>query len=649
MRLQTLATPIRRCLYAFCLSSASMLPASASETESFWHEVKPVDSAPAQPQTNEGSAIPSHYREFQLDLPGLHRYLSEAVKANPSNASLAVDLPLPNGEFSRFKLTDSGVIPPKLAEKFPNILSFKGSNSDGRLISLDLSRNSLRAAISNGQDEWLVQRAWDVQSKGQPTALVASRYWSFSKSEIPAQTSYIDPEDKTPATMTPSNTTSLKPTATPRGNIQYNFRVAITATSEFTRAFGGAVEDGLLGVVSTVNRMNRVFEVDMGVHFTLIDENDKLILTNPDEDPTNDFDWHEGNRKFLERVVGADAYDTGFMLNTFEGGAAGGVGNTCVPEGDTSRPKRHTAYGFSGHPDPVNAPKYMETTVHEFGHKIGAQHTFDGPQIMSYATVRHFYFHGLSIAEMHSWLRSLGGSCSKKQLNPNDAPWIDPASLPDPAQSIPANTPFSLSAKVHNAIPGANLTYTWDQTNGYAFPEPVDPGYGNLSTSLQPAASVERAFPSLPVILNEKSPSPGDHYPGTSRDLNYILTVRDNQIENPTIAQANVAVRVLNTGTAFAITEPTKSVTWQAGKAYGIGWNVAQTNVAPISCSRVAVDLSIDGGNNYLEQPLATNRPNSGGDIVTLPQVNTVKARLRVRCENNIFFAVSPTDFVITP
>lgn len=644
MPLRKLPTSIRKMLYALCLSSASALPAFASDIDSFWRDAGPASSIVTQPRLNEGSAIPSRYRQIDLDLTGLHRHLSEAMKAN---ASLEVDLPLPNGGFSRFKLTDSGVLPAKLAKKFPNILSFKGSDIDGRLLSLDLSSNSLRAAISTGQDEWLVQRAWDEQSKALPTALTASRYWSFSHSDIPAQTSSIDPEDKASAATAHNNTTGVKPSGTPRGNVLYNFRVAITATSEFTRAFGGSVEDGLLGVVNTLNRVNRMFEVDMGVHFTLIDENDKLILTNPDDDPTKG-DWHEENRELLERVVGAAAYDTGFMLNTFVGGAAGGVGNTCVPEGDTSRPKRHTAYGFGGHPDPVNAPRFMETVMHEFGHKIAAAHNVDGDQIMSYALTRQFYFHALSIAEMHAWLSSNGGQCATKRLNSN-VPWIDPASLPQIQQFIPANTPYSLSAVVRNTSPGAKLTYTWEQINGYAFPEPVDPGYGNLSTSLPPASSVERTFPSLPVILNEKSPSPGDLYPGKSRDLNYILTVRDNQIEHPTSAQANAAVRIHDTGAAFSITQPSKSVHWKAGETYGIAWNVARTNVAPIDCLRVAVHLSTDGGYNYLEQPLATNRPNNGSAAVTLPQVNTVKARLRVSCANNIFFAVSPTDFVVTP
>jgi hypothetical protein len=614
-----------------------MLPASA--TELFWREVKPASIA-IQTQVNQGTAVPSRYRQIDIDLPGLHRYLSDAMR---SNAAPEVDLPLPGGGHSRFKLTHSGVLPAKLAKKFPNILTFKGSDKDGRLVSLDLSSNSLRAAISAGRDEWLVQRAWDAQSMALPQALAASRYWSFDQADIPAEKASIDSEGEPPL--------PLQPLGAPRGNVLYNFKVAITSNSGFTRAFGGTVEDGLFGVVSTVNRLNRVFERDLGVSFTLVDDNDKIILTDPALDPINDgFTWHESNRKLMDCFIGANNYAVGFMFTPHEGGSAGGVGNTCVPEGDTSRPKKHTAYGDSGHHDPVNAPKFFETTVHEFGHKLGAQHVFDGSQIMGYAEPRYTYFHAQSLDEMTAWLQSLGGQCAAKSLNPVNAPWIDHDSLPQYHTPIPANTPFKLSATVRHGAPDAVLTYAWDPMN-QPLPSDVteDPGYGNLSAPLQPSQVIERIYPSLPVVLNQKAPGPGDLYPKKSRDLNFILTVRDNAIEHPTTARANAIVKVVDTGAAFAVTEPEKSVHWKAGETYGIAWNVAQTHVAPIACARVAVHLSTDGGYNYLDEPLATRLPNTGSATVTLPQVNTVKARLRVSCESNIFFAVSPTDFVITP
>lgn len=648
----SLAFLLRNCLLILCVSTGSVMFANAHETERFWSELKPFGPASSRTSLNSGATTPSRYRVLNLNLPDLHRYLYDSVKQHNGSAdtpSLEVSLPLPQGGFSQFKLTDSGVMPAGLAKRFPDILSFKGRDSSGRLVSLDLSSKSLRASILSGHDVWLIQRSWGAQNTTPATTEEPSRYWSYSQYDVPAEQSSIDSDEQKPVNPAQSHTTGNELSKTPRGNILYDFRVAITATSGFTRAFGGTVEDGLFAVVNTVNRINRVLEVDVGVHLTLSEQNDKLILTDPADDPTNeDYFWDEANRRLLEQRVGADAYDTGFMFTPINGGASGGIGNTCVPEGDTSIPKKHTAYGHAGHSDPVNAPRFFETAVHEFGHKLGAQHNSDGHQIMSNAVPRHGYFHGLSVDEVLAWLSSRGGQCATRHLNPNPAPWIDRASLPSEGLTIPANTPFRLSAKVLHANPDARLTYAWDGMDGFVFPMPdKDPGYGLLSTTLTPDESNERVFPSLAVVLNKVPESPGDLYPGTTRVLNYILMVRDNQIEDATTARALVQVKVLDTGKAFAVTEP-RSVNWKAGGNYPIRWDVAHTAQTPIWCATVSVHLSLDGGHHYLEQPLATRLPNNGSASITLPQVQTLKARLRVSCEGNIFFAVSPMDFVIS-
>jgi hypothetical protein len=80
-----------------------------------------------------------------------------------------------------------------------------------------------------------------------------------------------------------------------------------------------------------------------------------------------------------------------------------------------------------------------------------------------------------------------------------------------------------------------------------------------------------------------------------------------------------------------------------------VRWKVAGTNRAPIDCQRVSIDLSIDGGHHYLDQPLLSNAPHSGQATIIVPNLanQTSRARIRVRCEDNIFFALSPGDFVI--
>ena len=76
-------------------------------------------------------------------------------------------------------------------------------------------------------------------------------------------------------------------------------------------------------------------------------------------------------------------------------------------------------------------------------------------------------------------------------------------------------------------------------------------------------------------------------------------------------------------------------------------WDVADTNLAPVSCANVAIHLSTDGGNTF-PIVLAASTPNDGSADVTLPNTPTAQARVRVSCVGNVFFDISNADFAIT-
>lgn len=79
-----------------------------------------------------------------------------------------------------------------------------------------------------------------------------------------------------------------------------------------------------------------------------------------------------------------------------------------------------------------------------------------------------------------------------------------------------------------------------------------------------------------------------------------------------------------------------------------IKWNVAKTDASPISCAKVRIDLSTDGGHTWLASPLAASVANNGSANVTLPKNATTQARFKVSCTDNIFFAVSPKNSTIS-
>jgi hypothetical protein len=73
---------------------------------------------------------------------------------------------------------------------------------------------------------------------------------------------------------------------------------------------------------------------------------------------------------------------------------------------------------------------------------------------------------------------------------------------------------------------------------------------------------------------------------------------------------------------------------------------VANTHRAPVSCAKVDILLSQDGGYTF-PTVLKMWAGNTGRDTVALPHVVTTQARVKVKCHDNVFFDISDADFSI--
>jgi hypothetical protein len=87
-------------------------------------------------------------------------------------------------------------------------------------------------------------------------------------------------------------------------------------------------------------------------------------------------------------------------------------------------------------------------------------------------------------------------------------------------------------------------------------------------------------------------------------------------------------------------------VTYKGGSTQNITWNPANTNIAPVGASNVKISLSTDGGKTY-PHVLAATTANDGSEPVTLPNVGTTQARVKIEGVGNVFFDISNADFAI--
>ena len=264
--------------------------------------------------------------------------------------------------------------------------------------------------------------------------------------------------------------------------------------------------------------------------------------------------------------------------------------------------------------------------------------------------------------------------------------------------TIPVRTPFALTGSATDPD-GDALTYMWEQndrgsTSGTALltqPKlngPLFRQFGKravvpTSASLQYASPGEnltdgnptRVFPDMDQILanntNAESgacPTPGATptadqidcfseflptaaYAGTASvnasplSLNFRLTVRDGR---GGVASANTQLLLATSAGPFLVTSPNTAGIIDGMTPLAVTWAVANTNVAPVNAANVKITLSTDGGKSF-PYVLASSTPNNGSATVTLPNIGTNKARIKVEAVGNVFFDVSNADFVVKP
>ena len=557
------------------------------------------------------------------------------------------------GKEVQFQIEETPVFHPDLTKKYPNIRSYSGWSVDGKQkIRFSISHRGVQVMVSDLASR---ENTFIAKEDG------ASTLYKVYKKKTPKNGFVCKTPDTQVAMMSPiKHISKLVDDQTLR-----KYRIAVSATGEYTQHHGGKVADALAAINATLTRVNEVFETDLGITLELIADNDKIIFTDPESDPYSG-SLNSQVQSELTSSIGEENYDVGHLFhNAANGGNAGFVGAVCV------NGQKGSAY--SSGEEPEGDVYDLDYVAHELGHQFGANHTWSfesegtgmqaepasGTTIMGYAGIVNInnvapngddYFHYNSIQQITNYTRSQ--SCSQDINLTNSVPVV--TALPD--YTIPVGTAFVLTGEATDADATNVLTYTWEQIDdGVVTADifgPENPVGANFR-SLPPGTNPSRYFPRLSRIiagqLTQTQPaidSVWETVSNVGREYNFALTVRDNASGGGQVASELVKVDVVSTAGPFVVTSQTEGESYLAGDLIDVGWDVANTDQAPINAEAVDILLSIDGGFSY-PYTLATAVPNVGAAKVQLPglSASTTRARLMVKASDNVFFALNPVDF----
>ncbi|WP_282055489.1 reprolysin-like metallopeptidase [Maribacter luteus] len=572
-------------------------------------------------------------------------------------SSRTVRFPNEKGEMVEYMVVETPVLSKELADKFPEIKSYSGyslKNRDDK-VRFSSSHKGIQAMFVYGDKKGNTY----LQKTNEGDYLIYSR-----EGEAIVDKVFICDTKSSVIQGLPSLTAKQVDDRKLR-----KFRLAISASGEYTTYHGGTVADALAAINATVTRVNQVFESDLGVTLEIIPDTDKIIYTDSSTDPYGS-DLNSEAQSAITDSIGSENFDVAHLFHRVESsdqnsGNAGYIGSVCADN------KKASAY--SAKKNPVGDTFDLDYVAHEMGHQFGANHTWSfesegtqvqaepgsGTTIMGYAGISGVnnvaangddYFHYYSIFQISEYLNTV--DCAQIVDLTNTPPVI----VPIGDYAIPRSTAFALMGNASDVDVDDILTYTWEQTDDGVVTQssfgPTNVSGANFR-SQKPTTDPTRYFPKLASVLagnlTETNPDVNSSWETVSdveREMNFALTVRDNAEGGGQVVSDLMQVSVVSSAGPFEMISQAASQTYTAGTAQNIVWDVANTDIAPVNVQTVDILLSIDGGATFTI-PLAEDVPNDGDHKVVLPGAPTTTARIMVKAKDNIFFAVNAADFTI--
>jgi hypothetical protein len=627
--------------------------------------------------TSPLAAALSSSRPLSLNVAGLRTALATApLESQARGQALVLQLPLPNGTNTSFRVVEAPVMAPALATQFPNIKTYVGVGVDdpNASVRLDLTPQGFHAQVlSPTTGTFYIDPT---------TYTTTQQYLSFWKRDMPGRNFDCGVTEDGTKQRTASAGSGLRT----NGPVLRTYRLAMAATGEYTAYHSRSLPVGSTpaqqiaaaqaAIVTSVNRVVGVYEKELAVRMILVPGNSQLVYADPATDPYTNANTGNAllaeNQANIDALIGSANYDVGHVFSTASGGVAG-LGVVCR-NGQKAR-------GTTGTSSPIGDAFDIDYVAHELGHQFGGSHTFNGnagscagsnrsaayayepgsgTTIMAYAGIcgaanntqlnSDAYFHVASYDQILAYLATT--TCGVTTATGNAPPLI---TLPASNKVLPISTPFKLTASAFDPDNDA-LSYCWEEYDLGATGSPTATQTAGVTIpifrSFNPTANPTRYFPRLTDLVNNTTVL-GERLPTVTRPLKFRVTVRDqNNGSQGIIGGVNSSdiVTISSTSTAgpFLVLVPNATgISLAGGSSQAITWDVAGTTANGVNCALVNIRLSTDGGLTY-PTLLLSGTANDGSEAVTLPNVATTTARIMVEAADNYFFDISDNNFAIT-
>ena len=554
------------------------------------------------------------------------------------SAQDSVLVSFPNGLSAFLKLQAAEVMPPSLQQRFPMIKIWKSTHKlfpqvDFRILKLNneweiyaIKGDSITKFISKKEGVWDVEVDDDFNESVKCFTSTSNKFQPLDKS------------------LTISSNDSLSV-----------FRLALSATGEFTDFHGGEISKVLSVMLKMVNLVNAVFERDLGVRFVLIDRSDDLIFQFANADPFTKGNESSENQQLLDRIIGDVNYDIGHVLGGLQTVSIGKIGSVCQ-KGDKGR-------GVSTALVPDGISFIFDYFSHELAHQLGGNHTFN-------SVICNAQRNPLTAWEPGSGMSILGypGLCKSDNLGLNVLPRFHSGSVEEISNLLmskayqfcgvkvsrsnrmvstldientylPRNTPFLL----HPLASDSTSWFSWESID-IGVPMSLNSISGNSPnikmTELK--SNTFRSFPSMDSLVKMVN-EPGVILADYERDMSLRLVRRfeSNLFWQP----FNLSVKA-NMG-PFTLVKPKEDVIYSADETLQVEWLPANTFLPPLYADKVDIFL-VDVANPDALIFLKRNVPNLGKYSLFINEnIKNATYKLGVKGTNKLFFNISSGKIIV--